>query len=506
MTNSTQLARDPEPVEVDVDFHAGQLGDPEREVRVVQVSRDGSAAREIPSQAHALPGDEETKSARVIFLASLAAGGERTYLLFYGNASASPPSYDTDLVVTGEGYGLTVDNPFYRIVLAPSMGQIKHIYYKTESEVGHEPGSSILGFGPPMDGGHGVEGTTHWGPDWSDEHTGRYRITSWEEPPNYAELRGPVCVRLTRSGHPILSVGPGIGRSHHVMATVIYTFFASTPYFLMESRLDVLEEVRFRDCRNDEWVGMIPAMPEVAWMERDGTIGSGPRSWKRADPAWMTYFNRTTRDGFASIHLIGDCTHPAWEDPCLVSINPSTMRARTRGAWVRYPLRHATMRPGDYVREQNAYLLYRYEPPRDQGFGMLTDHHRRLTTPLVAAEAAPAPKPISVDNAMDALRGVYDHELYIEGTLWGDRLVSIVDLGLVRGVAIDGNDLTVRLVMPYRGRETWFDWFAGNIEARLRERLEGVGRVEVPCVREPAWSPDEMNRRARRLMALDGPG
>lgn len=501
LTNETQLQRDNEPAEVDVDFFAHQVKDVEGEVRVFEVAQDGESAREIPSQTHAEGGDSETTSARVIFLANLPAEGERLYLVFYGNAPA--PVYETDLVVTGDEHDLTIDNPFYTIVLAPSMGNIKHIYYKSKSEVSHEPSPAIESFGPPMDGGHGVEGTAHWGPDWSDEHTGRYRITSWESPPNCSVQRGPVCLRIIRWGHPILAVGPDVGRSDHVVTTVIYTFYASSPYFLMESKMEVLKDVRFRDCRNDEWVGMIPAFPEVAWMERDGTIGHTVRSWQNQDPAWLTYYNRTTRYGFASIHLVHDCTHPAWQQPYRVAITASSMRKRTRGGWVRYPLYHANMRAGEYVREQNAYVLYRYTPKRQQGFGMLLDYHTRLTQPLVQAAATPAPKPLTEVNVTDALRGVYDHELYIEGTLFGDRLVSVIDMGLVRRLEIGGRDVSIDLIMPYKGRETWFDWFASSIEAKIRERIEDVGDVTVNLVREPAWSQKDLNARARRLMALD---
>lgn len=503
LTNSTELARRAEPVEVDVDFVAGQIRDAEREVRVLEVSGDNGSLREIPSQTHAQPGDDETTMARVIFLADLQAESERLYLIFYGNPSASAPSYDTDLTITGQGYDLTIDTPVYNIVLAPTMGQIKHIHYKTTSEVSHEPPPAIRGFGPPMDGGHGVEGTTHWGPDWSDEHTGRYRITSWEEPPEFSVQRGPVCLRLIRRGHPILALGPGVGRTERVTTTVIYTFYASTPWFLMESRMDVNEDVRFRDCRNDEWVGMIPALPEAAWMSPDGTIGNGTRGWRGEDPKWMTFYNRTTRAGFASIHLIHDCSHPAWQEPFMVSMNASSMRTRTRGGWVRYPLRHANMRAGDYVRERNAYLLYQYKPSRNQGFGMLTDYQRRLTVPLEQLQAQPAPKPLTSDNVMDALRGVYDHELYIEGTLFGDRLVSVVDMGLIRHVAINDGAVTIDMVMPYRGRESWFDWFASSIEAKLRQRLDGVNSVDVQLVREPTWTPKDLNARARRLLNLE---
>ena len=75
----------------------------------------------------------------------------------------------------------------------------------------------------------GVEGTVHCGPDWSDEHTGRYRITNWEAPPHYDILRGPVCLRLKRWGHPILALGPGVARSRSVVAAVTYTFYAGSP-------------------------------------------------------------------------------------------------------------------------------------------------------------------------------------------------------------------------------------------------------------------------------------
>ena len=117
-------------------------------------------------------------------------------------------------------------------------------------------------------------------------------------------------------------------------------------------------------------------------------------------------------------------------------------------------------------------------------------------------ELVPALKPLSVDSVMDALRACYDHEVYIEGTLFGQRLLSVVDLGLIRGVDIDGDDLRIGLVLPYRGRESWFGWFASNMETRIRERLAGVGRVDLQLVREPTWSQEQMSPRARRLLAL----
>jgi metal-sulfur cluster biosynthetic enzyme len=501
LANPSEQERRNEPVEVDVEFLADQVTDVETEVRVVGVGVDGEV-EEVPSQAHVSSHDEGIVTARLFFLADLPAAGDSTFLIFYGNPKTPKSQYTTDLTIDGQGWDLTVETDCYRVDLAPSMGQLKSVYFKTSPPVSHEPPPAFVGAGPPMDGGHGVEGSVHWGPDWSDEHTGRYRITNWEQPPECDILRGPVALRITRRGHPILAVGPGVGRWQHVMASVTYTFFARTPWFLMESRLDVLADVRFRDCRNDEWVGLIPALPESAWMTRDGTIGFGPKSWRGEDPAWMTYFNRTTKDGFASIHLDYECTHPNGREPDVVSLHASSMRLRNRGGWVRYPIRHATMREGDFVSERNAYLLYRLGSGKNHGLGMLTDYHHRLTHPIEQQRRVPAPKPLTVDNVTEALRDCYDRELYIQGDLFGQRLLSVIDLGLVRQVRIVGADVHIELVMPYPGRNTWFDWYASSMESCIRERIADVGIIDVSQVHEPAWRQQDMNARARHLLGL----
>jgi metal-sulfur cluster biosynthetic enzyme len=470
-----------------VEFHGSQVSDLGREIRVVEVVSANGPLREVPSQVYGDLAEEDTRRCRLFFIAGLQANEKKTYLIFYGNPAAPPPAYETDLQISGEGYGLDVENDYYRVGLARSMGHLKSLAFK-------QGPASFAGGGPPMTGGHGVEGSIHWNPDWSDEHTGRYRVTNWPEPPNYSVVRGPICLRLKRWGHPILALGPEVGRPHKVVATVTYTFYSSVPYILMESRLEVVEDVRFLDCRNDEWLGMGGPMPEMAWMTKGGEIGFGPKSWNRQNPAWMTYYNKENGDGFASLQLGYECTHPDWHEPDHVSIS--------NGLWVRYPLRHAMMRSGDFVHEKNAYLVHRYEPPRDSGFGMLMDYHKRLSAPLAREEAPRTVKPLNVPNVLDALRACYDNEVYIKGSHKNKRMLSLVDLGLVRGVEIDGDVVHIDLVMPYAGRETWFGWYANLMEEQIRQRLEGVGQVEVELVREPAWSPQQMALRARRLLGL----
>ena len=101
---------------------------------------------------------------------------------------------------------------------------------------------------------------------------------------------------------------------------------------------------------------------------------------------------------------------------------------------------------------------------------------------------------------MDALRATNEFELYVEGSPWGQRQLSFVDIGIVQEVVIEGSDIRVDIVMPYAGRETWFDWFSNGIEEQLRARLRDVGEVEIRLVREPKWTPQRLSDRARHVI------
>ena len=488
LANETADERRAEPVEVDVDFHAHQVTDPAREVRVARVADGDGPLTVVASQVELIGREDEVLRCRLYFLADVAAEGSATYLVLYSNPEAPEPAFDTDLAVSGSGFALEIENEHYRAVLSQLSGNWKSHFPK--------------GWQAKLDsgGGHGVEGTIHWGPDWSDERVGRYRITSWDGPPmfDYEVMRGPVCVRIRRWGHPILSLGPQVGRPHKVLATVTYTFWAGQPYVIMESKLEVLEDVRFRDCRNDEFV-IGEDLPDRAWMGPDGEIGVGSKGWSGEDPRWMTYFHRETGEGFGSVHLEFENTNPNWSQPDGAGFS------RT-GVWVRAPVHHANMQAGDHVYEKNACVAHRYvEGGGDSGFADLVGHQRRLLHPLTQAEAPPAPKAVTLDNVMDALRGTNEFELYVLGSPWGQRQLSFVDIGAVRDVAVDGNDVHVDLVMPYPGRETWEGWFAEEIEKQLRACLRDVGDVTVRLVREPRWTPQMMSDRARRAIGPADP-
>jgi metal-sulfur cluster biosynthetic enzyme len=97
---------------------------------------------------------------------------------------------------------------------------------------------------------------------------------------------------------------------------------------------------------------------------------------------------------------------------------------------------------------------------------------------------------ISEAEVLAALAEVSDPELP----------VSIVDLGLVRSVAVDGE--TVRVGITFTSIACpCTDLLREDIQARLRE-LDGVADVEVEELFEP-WSRDDMTEEGRlALLAL----
>jgi metal-sulfur cluster biosynthetic enzyme len=97
---------------------------------------------------------------------------------------------------------------------------------------------------------------------------------------------------------------------------------------------------------------------------------------------------------------------------------------------------------------------------------------------------------VSADDVRAALAEVADPELP----------VSIVDLGLVRSVAVDGASVTVGITFTSIACPCT-EVLREDVEARLR-RLDGVDQVEVEEVFE-AWSRDDLTEEGRlALLAL----
>jgi len=119
-----------EPVEVLLNFPAEQVTFLARELRVARVT-DGTLT-EVPCQVHGEVRRGNERLARLLFMANSPAREPQTFLVLYGNPDAELPAYPTDLVTTGEGFGLDIENQFFKASLSRQMGQLERLTLKRE--------------------------------------------------------------------------------------------------------------------------------------------------------------------------------------------------------------------------------------------------------------------------------------------------------------------------------------------------------------------------------------
>ena len=97
------------------------------------------------------------------------------------------------------------------------------------------------------------------------------------------------------------------------------------------------------------------------------------------------------------------------------------------------------------------------------------------------------------DVLIDALREVYD-------PCCADRGISIVDMGVVEDVRLDGSHVDVDVVLT----TGWCPFVASMSSAipdRLK-RLDGVETVDVKVVWDPVWTMDRLSESAREKLAM----
>jgi metal-sulfur cluster biosynthetic enzyme len=98
---------------------------------------------------------------------------------------------------------------------------------------------------------------------------------------------------------------------------------------------------------------------------------------------------------------------------------------------------------------------------------------------------------------IDALRTVYDPCCREKG-------ISVVDMGLVREVAVDGDNASVQLILT-----TGWCPFAAHLLSAITERIEAlpeVGGARVEVTWDEAWTTDRLSDEARaKLRFLPDP-
>lgn len=94
----------------------------------------------------------------------------------------------------------------------------------------------------------------------------------------------------------------------------------------------------------------------------------------------------------------------------------------------------------------------------------------------------------TVDAARDLLTGVIDPEIGID----------IVNLGLLRSVELSGGEVRVEFTVTTPACP-----LSSYIENEIRSclwQLPGVTAIEVECVYQPPWTPNDMSGSARQAL------
>ncbi|MGE3317447.1 MAG: hypothetical protein AB7O26_20215, partial [Planctomycetaceae bacterium] len=280
--------RDAEPFEFTVGFNVDEVSDLNREIRVARVDEKGSLA-EIPAQVCDEHRSERTRQCSVLIAADVPAHGNATFLLFAGNPHAERPDYISDLQLQGQGYDVNVVNHHYQAKMSQQSGQLERLVFARQH------GLELYAGGK----GHGEPPGIDWGHDYVDaEHFQKLRMRNWASVPDFEIETGPIRVRLRRWGFPHSPLHPVFTPSR-VHMDVEYSFYSNQPYFVKQSRFDVIDDVAVAAMRDDEWVFSGYSFTVELWLDKKGKLHEGAVPPTDYDHLWgVGFVNKTSRDFF----------------------------------------------------------------------------------------------------------------------------------------------------------------------------------------------------------------
>src|SRR3972149_3983782 len=95
---------------------------------------------------------------------------------------------------------------------------------------------------------------------------------------------------------------------------------------------------------------------------------------------------------------------------------------------------------------------------------------------------------MNLDRIWGVLNEIQDPEIPV---------LSLVDLGIVRGIALEGDSVTVRLAPTFAGCPALH-----VMQQAVRDRLYGLGfaNVKVETVLDPPWTTDDLSPTAREKL------
>ncbi len=502
----TDLFVSNEPIEVLLGFPADQISSPNREIRVAQLE-DGML-KEITSQVF----DELRRGGewfcKLIFLAE--SEKKQTFIIFYGNPDAELPAYPSDLVTTGEGFGLDIENDFFKASLSRQHGQLENMTLKREHGLHLYAGGE----------GHGEPPGIDWAHDYVSEGSfQKIRTTLWDKCPDYEVVKGPVCTIVRRWGFPYSVIHPVFSPSRLNM-DIEYRFYSGLPYFNKFAQMTALKDFEAAALRDDEWVFTGQGFTDTVWMGPDGKLNIGDVDPEYKDNLWgIGFFNKDTKDSFIGLFL----EHRADGLPKLRHSGSPELYYHWHGAvWSRYPLYGTQVPAGAVLHQKNAYVTLPFTST--DGPGMIEELRHRLKNPLVVTAGSRMEKDVFAKESVgqlarqgeagdsqiskkllwEALGNVKDAQLYTAD-------ISIVDLGLVYDINVRQGIVTVVLAMPHRGRPvgTYFEYSSNSVAAKISmsipdalRRVPGVNEVKVVQTWYPGWSSNRITDAGRMKLEL----
>jgi len=98
---------------------------------------------------------------------------------------------------------------------------------------------------------------------------------------------------------------------------------------------------------------------------------------------------------------------------------------------------------------------------------------------------------VTKKEVMKVLKECYDPEIPI----------SIVDLGLIYDVKVEKGRVKIRMTLT-APTCPMSSFIVKNVRNRVKE-IKGVKSVDIELVFEPAWSPERMSKKARRILGFE---
>jgi metal-sulfur cluster biosynthetic enzyme len=502
--------RKAEPVEVLLSFQAAQTASLTREIRVAEI-KDG-VLTEVISQVFSEVRRGAEKLCKLLFLADNQGKEKRHYFIFYGNMDAELPNYQSDLKVTGEGYGLDIENEYFTAILSRQTGQLARMILKREH------GLEIYSGGQ----GHGEPAGIDWAHDYvSDDGIQKMRISLWDECPDFEVVKGPICTIIRRWGFPYSPVHPLFSPARMIM-DIEYRFYAGLPYFHKFGHMTAVKEFSPAALRDDEWVITGQSFTDMLWMGPDEKLKTGEVPSEFSDKLWgIGFFNKDTKDSFFGFFL----EHYANGLGAELSHNGSpNLHYKWHGQiWSRYPVPKTikTIPKGAVLHQKNAYVTIpftlkedtvRIENLRQELLNPLSRAGSELPKGITAKESpgrlarASEAQDSPIDKALlwKALEMVIDPQLYKAN-------INIVDLGLVYDIAVRGSVVKVTLAMPHRGRPlgAYFTHSSNVVHATLSKTMmealyavPGVKKVIMEQTWYPLWSVNLLTDLGRKKLNL----